>query len=77
MERRDVPESWIGRRVELIPLDERGWSGRELHGWLRGVRDDGIEFAPQFYSDSAKKLVSARAQFWPWERVGGVVPLEP
>ena len=37
MDRRRVPGQWVGRMVVLIPLDERGASGYELRGWLRGV----------------------------------------
>ncbi len=55
MNRRRVREEWVGRRVVLIPLDERGASGYQLHGWLRSI-DDGDLFAKQFYSDSLRTL---------------------
>ena len=74
MNRRDVPKEWVGERVMLIPLDEHGASGRELIGWLRGIEDDGVMFAKQFYSDSLKRLMPETAKFWPWGRIGSLAP---
>jgi hypothetical protein len=39
MDRRDVQEGWVSRRVRMIPLDEREVSGYDLHGWLRGIEE--------------------------------------
>jgi hypothetical protein len=65
-----VSESWIGRRVILFPLDEQGDSGRALHGWLRGVQDNGVLFAKGFHSDTLHKLMPETPEFYPWHRIG-------
>ena len=75
MDRVYVDKEWIDRKVVLIPLDERGTSGYELQGWLRGIEDDGIVFAKAFYSDSLKKQMPEIGKFWPWERIGYLEPL--
>ena len=72
MDKRYVPESWIGKRVAVILLTEGGSSLPERHGWLRGVSDEGIEFAQQFYSDSLKRLMPEKAKFYTWSRLGYV-----
>jgi hypothetical protein len=75
MDRRDVQEGWVGRRVRMIPLDERGVSGYELHGWLRGIEEGGVFFEKQFYSDSLRRQMPEKAKFWPWEQIGYLEPL--
>jgi hypothetical protein len=59
----------IGHRVILFPLDERGDSGRALHGWLRDVQDDGVLFTKGFHSDTFK-LMPENPEFYPWHRIG-------
>ena len=76
MNRSRVPESWIDRLVLFMPLDEQGVSGPMLHGWLRGVQDDGILFAKGFHSDSHKRLMPEDAKFYPWSTVGLLEPDE-
>jgi hypothetical protein len=74
MDRSSVPESWIGSRVILFPLDEQGDSWRALHGWLRGVQDDGVLFAKGFYADSLNRLMPEKPEFYPWHRIGFLEP---
>jgi hypothetical protein len=51
MDRKNVPETWIGQKVVLIPLDQDGASMQELYGWLRDVSAEGITFSKEFYSN--------------------------
>lgn len=74
MDRSRVSESWVGRQVILIPLNERGESGNELRGWLRGIEDEGVVFAKAFHSDSFNKLMPEAAKFYPWTQIGLLEP---
>ena len=74
MDRLHIPKDWIGRRVMLIPLDERGHSLRETQGWLRGIEEEGVWFAKGFHSDSLKRMMPENPRFYPWHRVGHLEP---
>ena len=77
MDRKNVPETWIGQKVVLTPLDQDGESMQELYGWLRDVSAEGITFSKEFYSKILNEPTPEKPKFYAWERVGFVDTLGP
>lgn len=70
-----MPHAWIGKRVSVVFLDEQGRPLPKRSGRLRGVSEEGIEFAQEFFSDSPKKPMPENARVYPWSQVGGIALL--
>ena len=46
--RRDVTQDWVGKKVVVYPLNNKGNTIGEQYGWLESVNDMGIEYRQRF-----------------------------
>ena len=69
------PEA-IGKRVYVVPLNERGESLQEDYGWLESYSDEGITYRRRHYIERTKTWVRSTRIFLPRDRVGYITVLD-